>query len=405
MQYSIALARRDYLNNPHARASMAGAGQGRGGLVNIPAKSTRGYGASDLHQGMMTAAALNASVGGCAGAVRRHMERGGDNPDGMVPCGQWFSNRLAGVDVHEATDSFCDMAAAQLKELEKEGMMPEGGWTMALDMHKIGRYDRTRGEELTRSKYEKGTMYFERYMSVQCTDDGAHLNAAALPVYMLDSVPGKVRQILEGCIKRGVRIRLVLLDREFFTVESIRVLKDLGLDYLMPCSNRPGVVSAIREYAVGRRRAVSGNDLSGAGGSVSYTLVIDERRRRKKSPKSDPPPEEKYIGFATSVPDIDVRVYGHRWVVETGYSKAEAMRPRTRSRNKGARLFCFLYALAIFNAWVMWSALLRVASAVRRQLHVMTQLELKVAVLGMAFAVLKPPSHAPALPAVPLIPA
>ena len=76
--------------------------------------------------------------------------------------------------------------------------------------------------------------------------------------------------------------------------------------------------------------------------------MIDERRRRKKNPKSDPPPEEKYIGFATSVPDIDVRMYGHHWVVETCYSKVEAMQPRSRS--KWTRLFCFLYALAIFNS-------------------------------------------------------
>ena len=273
---------------------------------------------------------------------------------------------------------------------------------MAITMHKVCRYDRTRGEELTRSKYENGTMYFERYMSVQCADEGAHLNLGALPVYMLDSVPEKVRQILAGCMRRGVRIRLVLLDREFFTVDAIRALNELGLDYLMPCSNRPGVVSAIREFAGGTRLAVSENRLSGEGGSVSYTLVIDERRRRKKDPKPDPPPEEKYIGFATSMPDIDVRVYGHRWVVETGYSKVEAMRPRTRSRNKGARIFCFLYALAIFNSWVMWGALLRMSSAARRRLHTMTQLELKVAVLDMVFAeALKPPSRAPALPAAP----
>ena len=330
------------------------------------------------------------------------MERRGDNPDSVVPCGQWFNSRLAGVDMHEAIDSFCGMAAAQLKDLEKAGMMPEGGWTMALDIHKIGRYDRTRGEDLTRSKYENVTMHFERYMSMQCADEGAHLNLASLHVYMLDSVPGKVGQILAGCIRQGVRIRLILLDREFFTVDTLRALNDLSLDCSMPCSNRPGVVSAIRKFAGGRRRAVSENRLSRNGGSVSYTLVIDERRRRKKNPKSDPPPEEKYIGFATSVPDIEVGVYGHRRVVETGYSKVEPMRPRTRSRNKGARLFCFLYALAIFNSWVMWRALLRMSSAVRRRLHTMTQLELKVAVLDMVFAeVLKPPSHAPALPAAP----
>ena len=42
----------------------------------------------------MTAAALDASAGGCAGAVRRHMERRNDSPAGMVSCGQWFGDRL-----------------------------------------------------------------------------------------------------------------------------------------------------------------------------------------------------------------------------------------------------------------------------------------------------------------------
>lgn len=124
-------------------------------------------------------------------------------------------------------DSFCNTAAAKLKDLEKAGMMPEGGWTMTLDMHKTGRYDRTRGGELTRSKYEKGAVpcaVHERAVRRRW----AHSNAAALPVCMLDSVLGKVRQILEGCIKRGICIRLVLLDREFFAVETIQMLRDLG---------------------------------------------------------------------------------------------------------------------------------------------------------------------------------
>ena len=96
---------------------MAESGQGLGHLANIPAKPTRGCGVSDLRQGMMTATALNASAGGSAGAVRRHMARRGDNPDGMVPCGQLFRNRLAGADMHEAIDSFCGTAVAQLGEL------------------------------------------------------------------------------------------------------------------------------------------------------------------------------------------------------------------------------------------------------------------------------------------------
>ena len=161
---------------------------------------------------------------------------------------------------------------------------------------------------------------------------------------------------------------------------------------------RPGYVRGCGRHR--RAHGRLGEPHRRRGGSVSYILVVDRRRRRKNS-KSDPPPEETYIGFATSVPSIDVRVYGHRWVVEMEYSKVEAMRPRSRS--KGARLFGFLYAVATFNSWVMWGALLRMSSAVRRRLHVMTQMELKVTVLDMVFAeVIKPPSRAPALPVAPL---
>lgn len=55
-----------------------------------------------------------------------------------------------------------------------------------------------------------------------------------------------------------------------------------------------------------------------------YTLAIAERRRRGNSPKSDPPFGEEYIGFATSMQDIDA-VYGHRRVVETGYFRVDTV--------------------------------------------------------------------------------
>lgn len=54
--HSMALARRDCLNNPDARAKMVETVRGPGRLADIPAKSTRGYGMSDIHRGMTAAA-------------------------------------------------------------------------------------------------------------------------------------------------------------------------------------------------------------------------------------------------------------------------------------------------------------------------------------------------------------
>ena len=85
-------------------------------------------------------------------------------------------------------------------------------------------------------------------------------------------------------------------------------------------------------------------------------MIITERTRRKKNSKDEP--KDRYIGFATNAQDIDVAMYGQRWGIETGYKMLEAMRPRTRSRNIAARNFCFLYAVVMFNAWVLANAML-----------------------------------------------
>lgn len=87
--------------------------------------------------------------------------------------------------------------------------------------------------------------------------------------------------------------------------------------------------------------------------------------------------------------------------METGYSKMEAMRPRTRSRNKEARLFCFLYALAIFNSWVMWNAQLHIICITRRRLRTATQLEFRILVLGEAFANVFEPPPRDSMPTIP----
>ena len=83
--------------------------------------------------------------------------------------------------------------------------------------------------------------------------------------------------------------------------------------------------------------------LQGNGVTASYNMVVAPRRKldRKKSATAA---ENKYIGFATNMPWVDVIVYTGRWGVEPGYANVEAMRAKTRSRKVGGgggRLFCF----------------------------------------------------------------
>ena len=58
-----------------------------------------------------------------------------------------------------------------------------------------------------------------------------------------------------------------------------------------------------------------------------------------------------FIGLATNRPDTDVKKYAGRRGIDTAYSKTEAMRPRTRSKNVDLQLFGCL--LPICNALVL----------------------------------------------------
>ena len=167
----------------------------------------------------------------------------------------------------------------------------------------------------------------------------------------------------------GCSIRAVLLDREFFSTRVFEALEKMGVGYLVPCKNTDVVVGAIAEFAAGRRPAVSELYITNADGvSVRYTIIITERKkRRKKSSKeksdgADPRPEEKFIGFATNMQLQDAELYSKRWGIETGYRMIEEMRARTRSTNAVSRIFCFLYSVVMFNAWMMINAMMSATS-------------------------------------------
>ena len=184
---------------------------------------------------------------------------------------------------------------------------------------------------------------------------------ALLHMPALEDTACYVRKTISMCRKTGAKIGTVMLDREFFSTDVIRVLEDLGVDYLIPCVNTAGVVMAIEEFSRGERPAVSVFRIAKSKNDyVEYTMHITGRKKKsKKKSKSKScveKPEEKYIAFATNRPDIDLKRYSERWMIETGFRMIENQRVRTRSRSVTVLTLCFLYSLVLFNSWVLANA-------------------------------------------------
>ena len=355
---------RGLANNPQQRASvMKDVEDVFDPNIPFSKKPNAKYGPAVFHAIIMGAAALGVSIFGYTAAVRRWttascmLARGHRE----YPCGEWISNICLRVDPYGMAKSLEKVMSANLERLQSLGLFAGKRVDIAIDMHLIRRWDRKHGAELVRSKSKGKTGSFERYIAAQCIKPGMQMVLALLHMPALEDTACYVRKTISMCRRTDAKIGTVMLDREFFSTDVIRVLEDLGVDYLIPCVNTANVVKAIEEFSRGERPAVSVFRIAKSKNDyVEYTMHITGRkkksRKKSKSESCVEKPEEKYIAFATNRPDIDLKRYSERWMIETGFRMVENQRVRTRSRSVTVRTLCFLYSLVLFNSWVLANA-------------------------------------------------
>ena len=309
---------------------------------NIPfsKKPNARYGPAVFHATIMGVAALGVSIFGYTAATRRwktasYMLTRGHRE---APCGEWISNICLRVDPSGMEKSLENTMSANLDRLQSLGLLSGKRVDIAIDMHLIPRWDRKHGAELVRSKSKGKTGSFERYIAAQCLKPGMQMALALLHMPALEDTACYVRKTIAMCRRTGAKIGTVMLDREFFSTDVIRMLENLGADYLIPCVNTANVVRAIEEFFRGERPAVSVFRITKSKNDyVEYVMHITNRKKKSKSKSCVEKLEEKYIAFATNRPDIDVKCYSERWMIETSFRMVENQRVRTRSRSVTVR--------------------------------------------------------------------
>ncbi|MDE0401163.1 MAG: hypothetical protein OXL96_25490 [Candidatus Poribacteria bacterium] len=330
------------------------------------------YTSEHLNNGLLLGGVFSASSSGTVESARQACARmlGREAPGSGMPCGEWQRMMLARLEPGAATAAFFETLEENVRVLRGLGML-DGEMDLAVDMHLIPRYDAERGPELVRSKNKSGTTWFERYITIQSVTPGLRLVLGALPMPALGEKADFVRQLVHMCKAHGIRIGVVMADREFFATGVIRVFEDEDLRYLVSCRNTGAVVDALNDFA-GHAGFFPARDMviSDGRSEVGYIGRIVGRRNGTRygglgeeedggsAPSIDYwdpslEPCQRYIMFATNDPELDVEMYAMRWGIETGYRMIENARPKTRSTRPEIRAFCFLYGVMMFNAWVM----------------------------------------------------
>ena len=149
------------------------------------------------------------------------------------------------------------------------------------------------------------------------------------------------------------------MDREFFSVDVVRVFFDARRRFLMPATRTDGIKAAIAEHAGGGRGAVSRYVMrSSEGAEATVTLII---ARSKHYDDKDADILDRYVPFVTNLSArrgwIELctlpEEYRRRCGIETAYRQIGEARPKTISRDHTLRMILFYVALFMYNAWAV----------------------------------------------------
>jgi putative transposase len=214
--------------------------------------------------------------------------------------------------------------------------------------------------ELYHSAPKSGTTKFHAYATAYVTHDGFRYTLAVTRVTKGEKMAKVIERLLARVRDRGIKVKLLLLDRGFYSVEVMGYLKQAGVPFLMPVVMRGRKASAKHKAGTGLRPF-----LKKASGWYSYVVtgkkkkeeavricVSAKYRRDKKQGKK----RLKRLIYAAwgyrGNPSYTRDLYRRRFGIETSYRQMNQARIRTCTRSPLLRLLFFAIALILRNVWV-----------------------------------------------------
>ena len=274
-----------------------------------------------------------------------------------MPTAKWFRDKLHSITPNDAMMLCDEMLNHTMKHIYKK--YRNKSVLVAIDKHLIPRHDKSNMEYLIRSKADEGTHKFESYSTLQIVDGPANAVLCCMRELKESIDANFVRRFTRILKENKIRARLILLDREFYSVDVMEAVLQSKNKFLMPAIKNSTTKKAILEYHAGTREIASKHTITNKfQRSMSFTLIITKSKKH-----GDPKVNitEWYHAFATNLTmgralkEITTlpEEYRKRWGIETGYRQIEEIRPRTTSRDDVFRMMLFYTALLFYNLWTV----------------------------------------------------
>ena len=215
--------------------------------------------------------------------------------------------------------------------------------------------------EVYRSNPKAGTTHFHAYATAVVVHKGHRYTLALTHVERGEAMKEVVARLLAIVRRRGVRIKFLLLDKGFFSVDVISYLHRAGHGFIIPAVPR-GRKPKGRKKATGLRALLNEkhgyyqHTLTGGGAkkrSVGLTVCVAGKSYTHKKSGTRRRKKLLYAVWKVRLTPRDVRdIYRKRFGIETSYRQMNEARIRTCTRDPRLRLLFVGIALVLRNVWV-----------------------------------------------------
>jgi hypothetical protein len=229
---------------------------------------------------------------------------------------------------------------------------------VALPYH--GTVDDAHQDEVCRSKAKGGTTHFFTYATAYAVVRGRRYTLAMCRVRAKQSMAHVLRTLLARLVTLGIRMKLLLLDRGFYSVRVIQDLITCELPFIMPAVKRgkkpttPGGPTGTYALAAKKQGQWTPYTLkSSKEGQVDFDLAVVCHNTRGQRGRH----QREALLYATwglkhrALSWIRA-AYRSRFGIESSYRQSHQARIRTSSRKPALRLLFMGVALVLRNVWV-----------------------------------------------------
>jgi Transposase DDE domain len=232
---------------------------------------------------------------------------------------------------------------------------------LAIDLTLIPYHGEPEAEvkEIYRGQAKNGTTHFHAYASLYVVCHGERFTVALIRVELGTAMKDVVQRLLRWAARAGVRPKLLLLDRGFYSVAVIGYLKKARVPFLMPAvarGRRPKEgqpATGIRAFRLLKRGGWAEHTLSSGNRRERVHIAVHAGNYRGQWKRHGRYAwVYAYWGFKPSSPRWVADTYRSRFGIETSYRQMNQGRIKTCTRSPLQRYLYVAIALILRNLWV-----------------------------------------------------